>query len=817
MARTRSKKIYRDIMARKGRTLLVFLSVLIGVFGVTTMVSITDLINRQLKQDLKPEEIAHTHVYVRSTGQQITAEQNRVYLDQLATLENVVAIEGQAVHPVSWQKAGAGQPAEFTDGFIVAFLEPFEDVNLEPVARVTHGRLPDAGVGEIAVEQRFADEHGIKIGDRLVFQNTSAAPKPVGEWEVVGCVLHPYWVFDATIQDQIPWKDAIYVHYQDAQQIGDFPGLTAIHLRYNTVQASEDGIDALSERISSLTPYLTVFTFFDNPDDNYIMSIISQISVVLNMLGIMAMVVSGFLVTNVMNTVVVEQKKQIGTMKSLGASGWDNFFIYAGIALIYGLLGTLPGILLAAPTAAYLAQELGAQAMTYIDGFNISLVGLGTGITLGLLIPVLAAVFPVMSGMRVSILEAITDLGISSSWGRSRLSRLIGSLPLPMSVIQALSNIYQKKGRLALTGLTLTIAVAAFMGVTAVDASLGGFVDSLYDSYGYEISITPQDVQDFDTIKTLLTDNIPGVIAVHPGYSTSLGIEGYESTNPLAAGTNQVTVTGIDPAADTIIFDLKEGSGWQKDPSRQGVIISRSLGDSLNKGIGDTVDLIIGGQSHHYAIIGIDGSAFGNLYIDWRELATITGYVDENGKPMPGMFFVDLKGQPSIKTVNRTITTITDLLRAHGIQATYVNQPQVADAHAQQVSMFGVIFNATSAIMAAVSAVGLAAALSMAVFERQKEIGVMRSIGAGSFTIMSQFLMEGVLVGILAWVAAAPLSLGLGASLMNVLPFDYLSFTYPPHVLIVGFVGVLIIAAGASLWPSLAASRKTVAEILRYQ
>lgn len=93
----------------------------------------------------------------------------------------------------------------------------------------------------------------------------------------------------------------------------------------------------------------------------------------------------------------------------------------------------------------------------------------------------------------------------------------------------------------------------------------------------------------------------------------------------------------------------------------------------------------------------------------------------------------------------------------------------------------------------------------------------MRSVGATSLRIMAQFMVEGLLVGVLAWILAAPLSVGLGAGLMGLLPFDYLTFTYPPIVLLMGLIGIVVIAGVASIWPSVTASRKTVADILRYQ
>jgi putative ABC transport system permease protein len=153
---------------------------------------------------------------------------------------------------------------------------------------------------------------------------------------------------------------------------------------------------------------------------------------------------------------------------------------------------------------------------------------------------------------------------------------------------------------------------------------------------------------------------------------------------------------------------------------------------------------------------------------------------------------------------------------ANGIQASYGNQPAIAEEQVQQINAFGLIFNMTSGVMAAVGAIGLLATLSMAVFERQKEIGVMRSIGASSLTITTQFLVEGILVGIIAWLIGVPLSFLLANGLSVALDFSDF-FAYPPLILVQGFIGIVIIATLASIWPSLSAARKTVSEILRYQ
>ena len=76
------------------------------------------------------------------------------------------------------------------------------------------------------------------------------------------------------------------------------------------------------------------------------------------MLAIMAMVVSGFLVANVISAIVLEQNRQIGVMKSLGATRWDNLLIYSGIALAYGLIGLIPGVLVGVPLGYMLGKTL---------------------------------------------------------------------------------------------------------------------------------------------------------------------------------------------------------------------------------------------------------------------------------------------------------------------------------------------------------------------------------------------------------------------------------------------------------------------------
>ena len=74
-----------------------------------------------------------------------------------------------------------------------------------------------------------------------------------------------------------------------------------------------------------------------------------------------------------------------------------------------------------------------------------------------------------------------------------------------------------------------------------------------------------------------------------------------------------------------------------------------------------------------------------------------------------------------------------------------------------------------SILIAAVGAIGLAGTLSINVLERRREIGVMRAIGASSFTVAGLYLSKGLLLGLIALALAIPLSMPVGQAFSTVI------------------------------------------------
>jgi putative ABC transport system permease protein len=820
MLKTRGRKIIRDVLSRKGRTILVALSIMIGVFGAVTLISVNDLIIKQIKADINPKEIAMTRLFVTvpTAGTQVD---NQAYLATLRSLPGVTRAEGQVLAPLFWEKAG---DERYKDGDILAYTEPFGQITLEPM-RLVEGEWPQTGQNQIAIEKRMADEYGLKVGDTIDFRPLGSSTEPSG-WTIKGIVFQPYWIGG---EDQNKPEQRIYASYDDAQQIAGFSGLSAFYLRYIDTATAEAQAENLKQVVAETTHYIPLGVWLDNPDDYFLIGEVKQVTNVLNILAIVALVVSGFLVTNVINTIVVEQKRQIGVMKSIGATRRDSFVIYAGIALAYGILGTIPGVLLGVVAGSRMAEALAPLAFTLIEGFHVSTAGVIIGVVMGLLVPLLAALIPVFNGTRVSIMDAMTDLGIAGNWGTGRTARLIKGLPLPITARQALSNVIQKKGRLLLTGITLTLAAAAFMGVFAVFSVITSEMNKLYETFNYDLMIIPTEAHDFNQVKDMVVST-GGVSEVTPGVGFTVKILDLSGT-PIEIGTTgseELQAFGYDVASDTFKLTYDAGTGWRDDPTREGVLLTTKAAEALGKTVSDRIVISAGGRTAEYEVIGLISYPFEFALMKWQDLARLAGFVtSDNGTPnnfaddtpLPNVFFVKLQ-QSNLKAteVDGYVDGISSRLVSDGVMAKYVNQAADKEKNAEDMLVFSLIFQLTSVVMAAVGAIGLLATLSMAVFERQKEIGVMRSIGAGSLTIISQFEVEGILIGILSWLVAIPLSYLLAMSLVNALGFgEFIQFRYPIWVIFLGLGGMMAIAFIASLWPSVAAARRTVSDILRYQ
>ena len=142
---------------------------------------------------------------------------------------------------------------------------------------------------------------------------------------------------------------------------------------------------------------------------------------------------------------------------------------------------------------------------------------------------------------------------------------------------------------------------------------------------------------------------------------------------------------------------------------------------------------------------------------------------------------------------------------------------------AQNEANFGIITTmllAMSGLIAAVGAIGLAGTLSINVLERRREIGVMRAIGSSSLTIAGIFMGEGLLLGLIAWVIAIPLSVPVGQAFAKVIgqviQFDII-YQFSWNGALTWLIIIVILSILGSVVPAIRATRVSVRESLAYE
>lgn len=937
--RTRGRKILRDVMARKGRTALVALAIFIGVAGTITLFSLSDIIVGQLRQDIKEDELSMLDAFVTINAG--TLPDNDTYLAELSAIPGVTDVQGFVQAPGQFKLSEDEE--SFEDGIINAYSSPYEPrLPITPL-RLLEGAYPAPGANEVAIETRMAEENGLSVGDTIYFRVLS--PSRVSEsgeigtvepWTVSGIVFHPYTFTPTT---------AIYATVSDANYVSGTTGFSGFSARFTDYETAQEQKDAFTDAIANETPYIPVFIQSEDPANNSLIMQAQTIAGTMGILALIALVVSGFLVINVITSIVVEQKRQIGVMKSMGASRWDNFIMYSGIAFVYGLIAVIPGVIIGIPLGNYAAHALAPQLNTVLEGFQISPSSIILGVVVGLAIPVLASLVPVFNGTRVKILDAMTDLGIDANYGSGPLAKIIARLPVPITVRQGLSNVSLKKARLTFTVITLAIAAGAFMGIYAMFNSLTTSLDYFLDSFNVQIGIFPNEGRDPDEFTAILRENFQSeknnvFRSIEPGFQLQVEFEGYDP-EPTAGGPPGIFAYGYDVNSETPAFNFTiiEGESLTDTTGQDGIILSSLLSANMDKTVGDTVVLRVPGNTAELQVVGIAEFPLDQVWMDWRTLARISGYVagaprpneyftrvsvagydgtlpagqvgvigfDETvgrfltfsegefvtpgepgliisggmaetggysvgdtlpittesgtteevpvvgivtlppmmqneqippdfagmywqdlaaleglsltGKPQPqGYFVTTTLPDPTEDQLDDVIDEVDETMLAQGIPTQFFNFVELVNQISEIFTTIQVILSAVALLIALVGALGLLTTLSMSVFERQKEIGVMRSIGAGSSTVALQFLTEGLVVGVISWLVGLPLAALVELLLLNVTGFDEtFPFTFPLSAAVIGLVGMLVITTIASLWPSIAASRKTVSDILRYQ
>jgi putative ABC transport system permease protein len=787
------RKILRDLWRSKGRTLLAVLSIFIGVFAVGTITGLRDLLPGRMLGSYSATNPAHIIILLNGSV-------NDDDITSLARLPGVAGIQGMSNLGAQWRMTDT---APWRTASIVMRDYVHQQFNTLELLSGAWPTKDTVAVDVTAVESFGLPTHGdftLKINDR--------------EREIkIGGVVRDL----AITAPSFGGNASIYISRDMAENIfgaGRYSRLS-LQIPVFSTRNAEAAVGQIKGQLEKMGASI-YFYQITPPDKHPAQDTINGIIMILGVMAILSLALGLFLVINTVNAIVAQQVPQIGVLKAIGGTTRQLLVLYLSGVLIYGVL------------ALALAVPLSALATNAVAGMMLKVIAIPADLTfrvsqqaviqqaiIALLVPLLAALWPIFSGVRITVRQAISSYGIGGSFGKGLLDRLLSRLRfLPRTVSLTIRNTFRRKGRVVLTEMTLIMAGVVFIMVMSSAASFTYTVNYLIDNLGLRVLINFQ--------RPVRIDELLPVINAQPNID-QVEMQLFQASS---AFLNKDDVKGEDVFVyavqpDSALLKLPVVAGrWLLPEDGHAVVLNRNRADQLGVTVGDKVWLSLEDTQHKsewtvvgtvFDLSGMQRTAYVSLPVYQRDMGLVGRSTSAWLTTTPDNAATQLQVEQQLR----------DTLNARGLSVANT-QTQIQNKQNAE-NQFGVVTKLLmimSILIAAVGAIGLAGTLSINVLERRREIGVMRAIGASSVTIAGIFIGEGLLLGLLAWVIAIPLSIPVGqafsAVIGKVINFDIL-YQFSWNGALTWLIIIVVLSVLGSLLPAIRATRVSVRQSLAYE
>jgi len=477
-----------------------------------------------------------------------------------------------------------------------------------------------------------------------------------------------------------------------------------------------------------------------------------------------------------------------------------------GVA-IYGVIGTLIGFSLGLLIGSFAVGALGSLLGIYAGSFFVPPALLVEVLVVGVAVPMLTAIWPLFSGTRVTVQQAISGYGIEKRAGRRRIwLRVVGVLFgfLPQTLQLGARNLFRRRIRVLLTLLALALSGAAFLAIQTTSASFNYLLDRSLATYHADIWAMLNNPVPADKVVPLIA-GLRGVDQIYPGTmsfpTTQWGQ--VELFAPVSGGYRQQLLQGR----------------WLSADDTNAVVINESIAQKTGLKVNDWISFHDDLHTGTWQIIGIVRD-YGNpagLGVMLAPLSEINAFRHWPSNYVDHLLITSSSSREAY--IDSLCKRIDDLLSLNGMDAMVSTTAQQKAFSQSAFLVLYAMFYSVVAIVALVGAIGLFNSLAMGVVERRREIGILRSMGATGRKVAQVFLTEAIGLGVVGWLTAVligiPAAYGFVALLSQVLL--RVPFVFNPMSLVVMLAFILIVAALASLGPVFGASRVKIASTLRYE
>ena len=850
-----TKFALRALLGRKLRTLLTGLAIVLGVATITGTFVLTDSIRNAF-------DSIFTTIY-RGTDAVITGKTafdvgddsgvvvpsfDESLLETVRDLDTVEAAVGGV--------AGEAQLID-EDGDVIQFGgAPNFGFSVDPtLARfnsivLKNGDWP--GPGQVAIDTSTASKKNIEPGQVIGVQ----AVGPVQRMRVSG-------LFDFSAEGNIGGATLAAFDLATAQRLYRKEG----KLDQIRAAASEGTNEAelLSSIKAELPPGTQVRTGEGqaNEDAEGTQEFISFLQGFLIAFGGIALFVGAFVIANSLSITIAQRTREIATLRTIGASRRQVMTSVLIEALVMGVLASVTGILLG------LALAIGLFWLFEQAGFTLPNSGLlletrtvVVAMIVGVLVTMIASFRPARRATRVPPIAAVRE-GASLPPGRFRRYRPVGSavtgllgfallayglfgtglsttqiltfmglgallvfvgvaffssqLVIPLSRILggpaakiagapgvlARENAIRNPQRTASTAAALMIGLALVTLVGMLAQSIRtSFFDAVDKIWITDYAVTAQN--NYTPIPISVSDPLRGV----PGATNVVGVRAGETR--FHDGTHWTTA--VDPGASNVFrLDWKAGSNAVLDSlGEDGVVTDDGYAEDHDLSVGSPIHVLFpNGDTKTMKVAGIfdppaGGSPFGAITMSSETF-------DEHFEQPKNLFvFITMNGGETETNTAALSAALTDFPNSK-----LQNREEFKDNQASGLNQVLNILYVLLALSVIVSLFGIVNTLVLSVFERTREIGMLRAVGTTRWQVRAMVTLESVVTSLMG--AAIGITLGIVLAALLIARVDFLVLAWPIGSLVMFAVAAVVVGILAAVLPARRAARLNVLQALQYE
>jgi putative ABC transport system permease protein len=792
----RWRKAWRDLWLHKLRSVLVILSIAVGIFAFGIILGTRSTITNELP--------IHYMSVVPASATLHTSPINDAVVESMQRLPEIAVATGRQSTIVRF----LNEDGEWHNLQLFA-LEDYDNSGVN-IIKPYLGAWPP-GEKEILIERNSLYLTGSGLDDELVLETSDGQQRSLN----ISGLVHDMNQLPA----QITGTPYGYVSRDTVEWLGLSRNFNELHILVADERFNKEHITRTAEEVRDKLEKAGVFiswTEVPEPGKHLVDEFLPTIILLMTTLGLLALMLSAFLVVNVITAVVTQQQKQIGIMKSIGARARQITSVYLRMVLLLGLAALMLAIPLSALGAHEFSRFIAGQLNFDLNEFRPAGAVLALEIAAGILIPILASLYPIRNGTRVTVREAIQDYGLEGDGGhQTPIDKGIARLPVSRPLRISLRNTFRRKGRLVRTLITLMLGGAIFMSVITVRASLFNTLEETLTSQGFDVQLQLDRPYRSKRIEQVV-EQVPGIAAFETWRLQQGILVRADETDG-----DSVIVYALPP--DTALYEPDIIAGrWLLPEDEAAIVVPTGLANEYTEvELGEEMTLRIGGEESEWRVAGVQEAfqppiAPASVYVSQEYFEREIG---DFGRADLMRILVDSNAGYKDTEVRQALE---DRLQAAGmeIRSTHTTSED-RDIFGERFNIITVILLIMAFLMAIVGALGLMGTMSINVLERKREIGVMRAIGASDGAVLRIFVVEGVIIGLLSWIGGIVISQPMsrlisrqvGMAFLE-LPLDFkYNWLGPLYWLLI----VLFISAVASLLPAFNAARLSVRETIAYE